>query len=98
MDKETPLLEMNLNTMNDPFEGIVNNTRLNPFQKQQQCVIRFTKLRHEAQELYGTYSIKKINWLQQKLQEAIIKVKGQIGELTDVTNLPEPPKMRFKHF
>jgi len=56
--------------LKDPFESIVQNTRLNPEQKRQQLILRYLKEKQEALKLYGTYSIAKINWLQRKLWDA----------------------------
>jgi len=57
-----------------PFDKVLSNPKLDRFHMGEQLVRIYNYERSKALKLYGAYSIKKLNWLSDKLFESQKKV------------------------
>jgi hypothetical protein len=70
---------MNLDRQKSPFLSVLTDDNLSVDEKHRQLIIIHQRVRKKTMELYGNYQIKKINWLNKKLQEAQNKIDADRG-------------------
>jgi len=61
---------MNLNTLNNPFTSVVENTKLDQVQKFDKILKIYNREKKKASQLYGSYSMAKLKWLFSKYLQA----------------------------
>ena len=61
---------MLLNSLHNPFESTVLNPKLSKIEKGRKLIAIYDREKKSAMKLQGGYSIAKINWLMQLLQES----------------------------